>query len=154
MCFTQSCLHKVVNITLMFMFSSGVWGVFSIPVPVNDYIEGVWMKSCLQWVGPGNSVHSGWYAAAKETILQNDHAGVSMEKAKETQETGLKEDGERKDFTVKKRGENCPLSHYREFKCWTKSLPWRCAPRLMWFWSNLQLIQWGYVCLHGYICMA
>lgn len=87
----------------MFMFSSGVWGVFSIPVPVNDSIEGVWMNSCLQWVGPGNSVHSGWYAAAKETILQNALAGVSVEKAKETQENGLKGDEEGEDFTVEKK---------------------------------------------------
>lgn len=86
------------------------------------------MNSCLQWVGPGNSVNSGWYAAAKETILQNGLAGVSGKSQGHT----LKGDGEREDFTVKKRGENCPLAHYRkcEFKLWTESLPWRCALRL------------------------
>jgi len=54
-----------------------------------------------------------------------------VEKAKETQENGLKGDEEGEDFTVKKRGENRALAHYREFKLWTESLPWRCAVRLM-----------------------
>lgn len=51
----------------MFMFSSGVWGVFSVHVPFSDYPEEAWMDSCLQWVGPGNRVHTSWYAAAEET---------------------------------------------------------------------------------------